>query len=492
MMTKKGNKVLRCTTLFVLLAVLGSVTPVQAERPAVTEAMRPYVSEDAPVIALVHARVIDGTGAPAREGRTLILRNGNIEAVGNDGEVDIPAGAKIIDLTGKTVLPGLVHLHEHLWMFGGDAVLGVSDSYPRLYLAAGVTSIRTAGSYNPYIDLRARDRIEAGEAVGPWMDLSIYLDLFGAPRLADAEATRKYLNFWLDSGFTSVKAYGYTNRIALEAAIALAHARDVKVTGHLCMVSYREAAELGIDDIEHGFAMVPDFVFAEPARKRRAATKVDVQAERECGERALAGLADVDPRGREAKALIDTLVARRVAVTSTLPALEDLVSEIPPQTGIDMLAPPIRDYHRAYRARTDSPAGQRLVLTAESLRKTAVIEREFMKAGGLLVAGTDPAVPSAGVVAGYSNARQLELMVEFGFTPLEAIRVSTLNGAIYLGRDKRVGSIAPNKQADLLIVSGDPSRTISDIRNVFVVFKQGIGYDPAKLRESVRGKVGLM
>ncbi len=83
-------------------------------------------------------------------------------------------------------------------------------------------------------------------------------------------------------------------------------------------------------------------------------------------------------------------------------------------------------------------------------------------------------------------------MVEFGFTPLEAIRVSTLNGAIYLGRDQRIGSIAPNKQADLLVVSGDPSKTISDIRNVVVVFKQGIGYDPAKLRDSVRGKVGLM
>lgn len=253
----------RRTALIAFFAVLVPMTAVRAERPLVTEAMRPFVSEDAHVIALIHARVIDGTGAPAREGRTLILRDGNIEAVGNDGEVAIPAGAKVIDLTGKTVLPGLVHLHEHLWMFGGNAVLGVSDSYPRLYLAAGVTSIRTAGSYNPYVDLRARDRIEKGEAVGPWMDLSIYLDLFGAPRLADAESTRKYLDFWLDSGFTSVKAYGYTNHVALEAAIGLAHARGAKVTGHLCMVSYREAADLGIDDIEHGFAMVPDFVSAQ-------------------------------------------------------------------------------------------------------------------------------------------------------------------------------------------------------------------------------------
>lgn len=247
------------------------------------------------MIALVHARIIDGTGTPAVEGRTLILQRGEIVAVGRDGSTHIPAGAKVIDLTGRTVLPGLVQLHEHLWMFGGDAVLGVSDSYPRLYLAAGVTSIRTAGSYNPFVDLRTRDRIEAGEAVGPWMDLSIYLDLFGAPRLADADATRKYLDFWLQSGFTSIKAYGYTNRTALKAAIDLAHERGIKVTGHLCRVSYREGAELGIDNIEHGFAMIPDFVSASAPYGPNAAEKIDVGAERECGQRALGGLAAVDP-----------------------------------------------------------------------------------------------------------------------------------------------------------------------------------------------------
>lgn len=476
--------------LSALLAIASPVTPAQADQPVVTPAMRPFVSEDAAVIALIHARVIDGTGAAAQDGLTLILRNGAIEAIGRDGAVPVPAGAKIIDLTGKTVLPGLVQLHEHLWMYGGS-LLGVSGSYPKLYLAAGVTSIRTAGSYNPYIDLKTRNQIEAGQAVGPWMDLSIYMDLFGAPRLADAPATQKYLNFWLDSGFTSVKAYGYTNRAALKAAIAVAHARGIKITGHLCMVTYREAAELGIDDIEHGFAMTPDFLPPALAPKALPPGTVDPQAEGECGQHALRGLANVDPLGPEAKALIDTLVKHKVAITSTLPALEDLVAGIPPQSGIEMLSPPIQDYHRAYRAKLDGSGGGSLVLPADSLRKTAIMERAFMQAGGLLVSGTDPAVPSAGVIAGYSNDRQLELMVNYGFTPLEAIRVSTLNGAIYLGRDHQIGSIATGKQADLLIVTGDPSKNISDIRNVVVVFKQGIGYDPEKLRASVRGKVGL-
>lgn len=488
----RENRMLRHSILIALLAVLVPITPAAATRPAITEAMRPYVSEDASVIALIHARVIDGTGAPAQEGRTLILRDGDIETVGEDGKVPVPHDAKVIDLTGKTVLPGLVQLHEHLWMFGGNGVLGVAGSYPKLYLAAGVTSIRTAGSYNPYVDLRTRNQINAGEAVGPWMDLSIYMDLFGAPRLADAEATRNYLNFWLDSGFTSIKAYGYTNHTAMKAAIDLAHSRGIKMTGHLCMVTYREAAEMGIDDIEHGFAMSPDFLPPTLAPKPLPPGMADPKAERECGEHALNGLANVDPRGRQAKALIQALVQHNVAVTSTLPALEDLVPDIPPQTGIEMLAAPIQEYHREYRAKMAEAAQHKLILPADSLRKTAVMEREFMQAGGLLVSGTDPAVPSSGVVAGYSNARQLELMVQYGFTPLEAIRVSTLNGAIYLGRDKQVGSIAPHKQADLLIVNGDPSKVISDIRNVVVVFKVGVGYDPQKLRASVRGKVGLM
>ncbi len=108
----------------------------------------------------------------------------------------------------------------------------------------------------------------------------------------------------------------------------------------------------------------------------------------------------------------------------------------------------------------------------------------------MLVAGTDP-TGSGGVIPGYSNQRQIELLVEAGFTSLEAISICTLNGAKYLGRDSRIGTIAVGKQADLMIVRGDPSTTISDVRNVETVFKQGIGYDPAKLIESVTGKVGL-
>jgi enamidase len=118
------------------------------------------------------------------------------------------------------------------------------------------------------------------------------------------------------------------------------------------------------------------------------------------------------------------------------------------------------------------------------------LELAFAKAGGLLIAGTDP-TGAGGVIPGYSNHRQLELLVEAGFTPLEAIAVGTLNGAKYLGRDRRIGSIAVGKQADLVVIDGDPSTTITDVRRVNAVFKQGVGYNPVKLIESVKGSVGL-
>jgi enamidase len=118
------------------------------------------------------------------------------------------------------------------------------------------------------------------------------------------------------------------------------------------------------------------------------------------------------------------------------------------------------------------------------------MELAFVRAGGTLLVGTDP-TGIGGVVAGYSNQRALELLVEGGFTPLEAIRIGTLNGATFLGRANRTGSIAIGKDADLVVIAGDPSVRIGDVRNVQIVFKQGVGYDPAKLIASVKGKVGL-
>lgn len=472
---------MRMVRRFLLIVTCGlcwSTDPAVAQRPLVTDAMRPFISLDAPVVALTNARVIDGTGAPARANQTILLRDGDIVAVGPASSIAVPSDAKLLDLSGKTVLPGLVQLHEHLWLANERAILNTSLSYSRLYLAAGVTSLRTAGAYNPYGDLKTRADIEAGAAVGPWMDLSIYMDTFGAPRLVTAEQARKYVDFWLDSGFTSVKAYASTGAIPMKAAIDAAHRRNLKLTGHVCRVTYREAADLGIDNLEHGFVMAPDFITGESSDICRSARIFD-------------SLDSVDPNAVQAKSLIAHLIARNVAVTSTLVTFEDFIPDIPPQRGIELLTPALQEFHAEYRAKLKDPKNKIARVKPENLRKSAAMELDFMRSGGLLVSGTDPCVPSIGVIAGYGSERQLEIMVENGFTPLEAIRVATLNGAIYLKRDDRIGSVAAGKQADLLIVDGDPATNISDIAQPWMVIKLGIGYDPEKLRASVRGRVGL-
>ena len=117
------------------------------------------------------------------------------------------------------------------------------------------------------------------------------------------------------------------------------------------------------------------------------------------------------------------------------------------------------------------------------------MEKAFVDAGGMLIVGTDP-TGGGGVIPGYSDQRAVELLVEAGLSPEQAIRTATLNGATFLGRADRIGTIAVGKQADLVLLNGNPSARISDIRNVETVFKQGIGYDVAKLIASVKGSVG--
>jgi enamidase len=198
-------------------------------------------------------------------------------------------------------------------------------------------------------------------------------------------------------------------------------------------------------------------------------------------------VAALDENGEPFKALVKKLVDRHVTLTSTLTVFETFTPGRPMPPGLDVLLPELRQEFETRYART-SQNQQSLYKTL--LPKGMALERAFARAGGMLVAGTDP-TGGGGVVPGYSNEREIELLVEGGFSPLEAIQIATLNGATYLGREARVGSIALGKQADLVVVDGDPSKTIADVRKVETVFKAGVGFDPEKLRASVRGKVGL-
>jgi enamidase len=436
---------------------------------------------EAPIIVLTHARVIDGTGAAPLEDQTLVIRSGNIAAIGQTGTLAHPEGSTVLDLTGKTVIPGLVMMHEHTYYPTGPGVYGqLGESFVRLYLAGGVTTMRTAGNANGVMDIELKRQIDAGKQPGPTIDATApYLNgeqgMLQMHVLKDADDARRQVDYWADMGATSFKAYMNITRDELRASIAAAHARGLKITGHLCSVTYAEAADLGIDNLEHGFLASTDFVSDK---------KPDACPGQAVGQRTIASL---DPQSERVHALINKLVDKHVALTSTLTVFETFTPGRPKPPGLEVLLPELREsFETAFQRSQQNTQSVYAALFPMGM----ALERAFVKAGGLLIAGTDP-TGIGGVIPGFSDQRQIELLVEEGFTPVEALRIATLNGARYLGRDARIGSIAAGKQADLVVINGDPSKTITDVRKVEIVFKQGVGFDSPKLIASVTGKVGL-
>ena len=468
----KPSRVIQCTFVVLLLVLLMSA----CKRRGTAE----FISVKDPVIALTHVRVIDGTGTPAREDQTIIIESGRIVAIGPTAHTPVSANAKTLDLSGHTAMPGLVGMHNHLFysLGTGDNYVLSHETFPPLYLAAGVTTIRTAGAINLDREQQVKSSIERGQLVGPKIYLSSPYINHGAGQKLDLEKIAARINEWADKGINSLKIYEGVNRAELSSIVDAAHKRGLKVTGHLCAVGFVEAAEDGIDNLEHGLAVDTEFF----SRK-----KVD-----ECPSQSewLPELATIDVKSEPVQKMIRELAGRRVAVTSTLAVFETFVPER------FQLDPRMRDV-----LTDDAFAACSRYLIADKrnlrwsrvwervLKKEMEFEREFVKAGGLLMAGVDP-TGWGGVVAGFGDQRNLELLVAAGFTPEEAIRIATLNGATFLGEDSRIGTLATGKQADIVIVRGNPAADIRDVRNVQIVFKDGAGYDPAKLIESVRRLVG--
>jgi imidazolonepropionase-like amidohydrolase len=476
-------------TLALICLAYCSAAMGQAPSPEV----RAFVKIDAPVVALTHVRVIDGTGAAARDDQTIILNKGKIESVAPASTANVPKDAQVLDLRGYCVIPGLVGMHDHMFYPIAPASFGeMSYSFPRLYLAGGVTTIRTTGSLEPYTDLEIRNAIESGKMPGPKMRVTgPYLEGAGSwavqlHQLTGPEDATRTVNYWLDEGVHDFKAYMFITHDELAAAIAAAHKRGAKVTGHLCSIGFREAAALGIDDLEHGLFVDSEFV---PGKKPG-----------ECKDEedpVLMGKLDVNS-GPVHEMIVD-LIKHHVAMTSTLAVFE--MGSFPGRPALqprvlDALSLEARDLLLERRVQSsDTTRIRKRYGTDDSpwpaaFKKEMEFEYAFSKAGGLLLAGLDP-TGMGGVLAGFGDQREVELLVEAGFTPVEAIHIATANGAQYLGELDRIGTIAAGKQADLVVIKGDPSKKIEDIENVETVFKDGIGYDSAKLIESVRGQVGI-
>lgn len=475
----------------ILLMLLSGAVISVAQAP--TSELKQFIRVDAPVVALTHVRVVDGTGAAPLDDQTVVISGGKIQSVGPASTAKLPPGAVTLDLGGYTVLPGLVGMHDHLFFpMGGSPPIysDMASSFPRLYLALGVTTIRTAGSVAPFTDLELKRLIDAGRIIGPKMHVTApYLEGRGAftpvmHELAGPDDARRMVNFWADEGATSFKAYMNITRAELRAAVEEAHKRGLKVTGHLCSIGFREAAEIGIDNLEHGLLVDSEFV---PDKQPDVCPP---------GSAVAASLRQLDLNGPAAQETIRTLVAKNVAITSTLPVFEAGGAPLA-QSGIGaasaLLNPRVlgvmsadaRVRYLTARARVSAEANYIALL-----RKAMDFERAFVRAGGLLVAGLDP-TGNGGIVAGFGDLREVELLVEAGFTPVEAIKIASFNGARLLGEEARIGSVAAGKQADLMVVRGNPVSNIGDIEKVEIVFKDGVGYDTEKLIQSVQGLVGI-
>ena len=481
--------------LLLFSCLLTNIPAIAAESPTLSATVQPFVRVQSPMVVLTHVRVIDGTSKPAVADQNVTLVHGKIVRIEPATPVTASPETAVLDLTDYSVMPGIVGLHNHLYYqaapnvqpgkkLSWEAPLLLPQmpfSSPRLYLAAGVTTLRTTGSVEPYADLNMRDQIDAGLLPGPHIDVTApYLEGKSSAYIqmhqlsSPAEATQ-FVNYWADAGATSFKAYMHITRAELKAAIDAAHKRGLKITGHLCSVTYPEAAELGIDDLEHGFWVNTQLT---PGKKSD-----------ECpasgGEETITRM---DPEGPEATALIKLLVDHHVAVTSTLPVFEGDVAGRPALQSrmLAAMTPEAREaYLIARNRRFENPKADGAVMLAHAMR----MERRFVAAGGLLLAGPDP-TGNGGVLPGFGDQREIELLVEAGFTPVEAIRIATLNGAIYEGRQTIIGSIEVGKNADVVVIKGDPTQQIADVEKTEIVFKDGVGYDSAKLLRSVAGRYG--
>ncbi|WP_183577361.1 amidohydrolase family protein [Mucilaginibacter sp. X5P1] len=445
-------------------------------------AIQAYISYKQDTIALTHCYFGDVIHKTVLSDETIVIAHGIIISTGKTKVVHIPPGATIIDCTGKTVLPGYVLLHEH--MFYPDASISpyyihykqLPVSFPRLYFACGVTTARTAGSVEPYSDLSLKKEIDAHQIIGPTLYVTApYMEGAGgfAPQMHEittTEEAKRFVNFWADEGFTSFKAYMNLNRAVLKAAIDAAHARGLKITGHLCAVTYREAAEMGIDQLEHGFFAATDFI---PGKGEDACVSE------------LNPFKHINPRGKEIKDLINILVKNKVILTSTLAVFEGLCKQdtIPKQQAFDAMSPDTRDMYLKYYSHEKSADMD------SAMTKELVMEKEFAGAGGLLTAGTDP-TGNGNVLAGYGSLRAIELLTKAGFTAIEAIRIATYNGAVALQAQSTIGSLEVGKHADMVVIDGNVADNINNIEKVQFVFKDGVGFNAQKILQQLKGQVG--
>jgi len=440
-----------------------------------------YVSVQSPTVVIRGVTLIDGTGAPARTNQEVVLEGNRIIAVGDVGSVDVSEGAEIVDGSGHTLIPGMMGLHDHLYYTAaGGRGATLMYSAPRLYLGAGVTTVRTTGSRAAYSELNMKAEIEKGAWPGPRIHITAPYITGGegvsTMTLIDSpEEARRFARYWAEEGATWIKAYTNIGYDEFAAAIDEAHKHGMKVTGHICSISFSEAVELGIDNIEHGLFTNSDYT---PGKERSS-----------CPTDMMQHASAVDVNGPAVERTFRLMIDNDVPMTSTLAVYELFVPNRPTKDprALEAMAPEVRADYLAAREEIDSSSDG---IPVEALHNAMAYERRFVEMGGLLAAGVDP-TGNGGALPGYGDQRNFELLSEAGFTPEQTVQIMTLNGARILGVDGELGSVESGKVADLVLIRGDLTADAAAINNVVTVFKDGVGFDSARLLADVKGRVGI-
>ncbi len=398
--------------------------------------------------AIVGARLIDGTGAPPIEGACVVIRKGTIAAVGPRQAVPVPRGLPVVEASGRTIIPGLWDMHVHFEQV----------EWPAAQLAAGVTTARDVGN-ELELAVALRDAIRDGRAPGPRLLLAGLID--GAPdglgvQLAGTpEEARAMVDRYHAAGFQQIKIYQSVPPPLVSVIAAAAHRLGMTVTGHVPTgMNAFQFVEAGADQINHiGFALLMMLPPAVPGQPR---PPLDVHAPE--AQRAIAFF-------RDHHTVLDPTLARSEEnghpKDSLFSVYEPGVSKAPPELAEVLNA-------------TGSP-GDVATRRMTSLARALPIVNAMRAAGIPIVAGTDLVVP------GHSIARELELEVRGGFTPLQALQAATIVPARVMGLDKESGTLEPGKRADLVLLDADPLENISAVRRVHAIVAGGRMYLPAPL-----------
>jgi len=419
------------TSYFLVAAQPGQRAPVRkSSLHEVNQIAQPPATS---TIAIVGATLIDGLGGAAVPDSVVIVRGDRIAAVGRRTSLTIPVGAEVVDAKGLTLLPGLIDSHFHI---DGD------DPLPALYLSHGVTSLRDPGQWIEAYDAarKAPAPVPRLFLCGPHLDSPPPAYPTDSYIVRDADETRLAVNRFVDDGASAIKVYFRLPLALMKVAIDTAHSRGVPVMGHLEIVDARDAINAGIDGIEHATSFGTALLPLRDAEKYRQAVLADNNARREGRYQVWNSIDLTTP---QAKALFKLIVDRRVFVSPTLAVFERQPGD---------------------KDTTD--------LHVHAFKQMEAFVGFVNKAGAKVVVGSHSDVPHA--KRGWAYQRELELLVESGLTPMQAIVGGTIENARYFRIDDRLGSVEVGKIADLILIEGDPLKDIGNMRRIRRVMLNGM------------------